>query len=73
MEYLRNSVRELEEDKVDHDTLKVWLELSKDPADYKVNNMQKKLGLQLGAKTGDLIYYYKSDNTIGASLNFKAA
>lgn len=67
VEYLKESVLNLEEKKVDPDTLKIWMELSKDPADYKVNNIQKKIGLQLGAKAGDLIYYYKLSD--GVSLN----
>lgn len=71
VEYIRNSVRELEEHKVDPDKLKIWVELSRDPEDYKVNNSQKKIGLQLGARAGNLIYYYKSDNPIGASINPK--
>ena len=71
VDYLRKCVRELEEQKVDPHKLKIWIELSRDPADYKVSNMQKKIGLQLGAKAGDLIHYYKSDNPAGVSVNFK--
>lgn len=69
VEYLKESVKNLEKRNVSSDALKIWAELSKDPADYKVNNIQKKIGLQLGAKAGDLIYYYKSDNRNGVSLN----
>jgi DNA polymerase I len=69
VEYLKESVRNLEEKKVDPNTLKIWMELSRDPAIYKVINIQKKIGLQLGAKAGDLIYYYKSDNPNGTSLD----
>lgn len=69
VEYLKKSVRNLEGKKVDPDALKIWVELSKDPADYKVNNIQKKIGHQLRAKAGDLIYYYKSNNHDGASLD----
>jgi DNA polymerase I len=69
VEYLKESVRNLEEEMVDPDTLKIWMELSRDPASYKVNNIQKKIGLQLGAKAGDLVYYYKSDNPHGTSLD----
>jgi DNA polymerase, archaea type len=69
IQHLKESVKNLEEKKVDPDTLKVRVELSKEPADYKVNNIQKKIGLQFGAKAGDLIYYYKSDNHNGVSLN----
>ena len=50
VEYLEGSVRNLEEAKADPDTLKICLELSKDPDDYKVNNIQKKIGLQLGGE-----------------------
>ena len=42
------------------DALRIWVELSRNPEYYKINNIQKKIGLQLGAKAGDLIYYYKS-------------
>ena len=57
VEYLKESVRNLEEKKVDPDTLKIWMELSRDPASYKVNNIQKKIGLQLAVKAGDSISY----------------
>jgi hypothetical protein len=58
----------LTEGKVDPDTLKIG-ELAKDSADYKVNSIQKKIGLALGAKIRDLNYYYKADNLNGASLD----
>jgi DNA polymerase elongation subunit (family B) len=64
VEYLKTSVGILERKKVDPEILKIGVELSKDPADYKVNNIQKKIGLYLGAKAGDVIYYYKSDNLL---------
>jgi DNA polymerase elongation subunit (family B) len=54
VEYLKKSVRNLEGEKVDPDALKIWVELSRDPSDYKVNNIQKKIGHQLRAKAGDL-------------------
>ncbi len=69
VEYLKESILNLEEKKLDPETLKIGLELSKDPADYEVNNIQKKIGPRLGARAGDLIYYYKSDNRDGASLD----
>jgi DNA polymerase elongation subunit (family B) len=69
VEYLKKSVRNLEEEKVDTDALKISVELSRDPSDYKVNNIQKKIGHQLRAKAGDLIYYYKSNNHNGVSLD----
>jgi hypothetical protein len=64
VKYLKESVLHLDENKVTPDALKIWLELSRDPADYKVNNIQK-IGLQLGANAGDFVYYYKSDNLNG--------
>ena len=69
VKYLKESVRQVDENKVTPDALKIWLELSRDPANYKVNNIQKKIGLQLGANAGDFVYYYKSDNLNGVSLN----
>ena len=66
---LRNSVKELEEGKVDANELKVSIKLSKDPDQYAVNNTQKKIGLILNLKAGDVIQYYKSDNDDGISLD----
>ena len=71
IEYLKKSARNLAEKNVNPDALKIWVELSRDPADYKVNNIQKKIGLQLGGKAGDLMYYYKSDNHEGISFDPK--
>lgn len=45
VKYLKESVRNLEENKARSDALRIGVELSKDPADYKVNNIQKKIGL----------------------------
>lgn len=69
LENLRNSVKELEEGKVDVNELKISIKLSKDPDQYIVNNIQKKIGLRLNLKAGDVIQYYKSDNKDGISLD----
>ena len=66
---LRNSVKELEEGKVDANELKISIKLSKDPDQYTVNNIQKKIGLRLNLKAADVIHYYKSDNDDGISLD----
>ena len=41
IEYLQKSVRNLERQNVSADALKIWVELSRNPEDYKVNNIQK--------------------------------
>jgi DNA polymerase elongation subunit (family B) len=66
---LRQSVKELEDGKIHTDKLKISVRISKDPGSYTANNPQKKIGLLLNAKEGDLIQYYKSDNSDGVSLN----
>jgi hypothetical protein len=38
--------------------------LSKNPEDYAVNNPNKKIGMMLGAKTGDVVWHYKTDKYI---------
>ena len=64
---LRKSIADLEARKVGDDLLK----LSKDPTQYTVNNPQKKIGLLLNTKAGDVIEYYKSDDVDGVSINPK--
>jgi len=66
---LRKSIADLEAEKVSMDLLKISVKLSKDPKQYAVNNPQKKIGLLLNAKAGDVIEYYKSNNTDGISIN----
>lgn len=66
---LRNSVKALEEGKVNANELQISIKLSKNPDQYSVNNIQKKLGVKLNLKAGDVIQYYKSDNKGGVSLN----
>jgi DNA polymerase, archaea type len=71
LENLSHSLKELEEGKVDINELKISVKLSKDPDQYTVNNIQKKIGLNLNLKEGDVIQYYKSDNQDGISLDPK--
>jgi hypothetical protein len=47
--------------------LKVKVNLAKDPADYVVNNPHKKIEILVGAKAGDVIWYFKTDKTVNKS------
>jgi hypothetical protein len=50
--------------------LKIGVKLAKDRADYAVNNPHKKMRMLLGAKEGDVIWYFKTDEKKGgASIN----
>jgi hypothetical protein len=42
-------------------SLKIRVKPAKHPADYGVNNPNKKIVMLLGAKTGDVIWFYKTD------------
>jgi hypothetical protein len=42
--------------------LKIKVKLAKDPSDYDVNNPNKKMSMLLGAKAGDVIWYFKTDD-----------
>jgi DNA polymerase I len=64
---LRAAIDDLEQGSVDPDLLKIKVKLAKDPAHYAVNNPHKKIGILLGAKAGDIIWYFKTDK--GVSLN----
>jgi DNA polymerase I len=67
---LKAAVDDLEKGRVDYELLKVKVKLSKDPADYAVNNPSKKIGALLGAKAGDVIWYFKTDDKkAGVSIN----
>ncbi len=52
---LRAAINDLEQGRVDPELLKITVKLAKDPADYTVNNPNKKIGMLLGAKEGDVI------------------
>jgi DNA polymerase elongation subunit (family B) len=64
---IKQAVTELESGQVDPEHLKIRVKLSKNPEDYTGNHPNKKIGLQLGRKAGELIWYYKTDG--GVSLN----
>jgi DNA polymerase, archaea type len=66
---LIKSIKQLEEDRVSINDLKISVRLSKDPSQYSVNNVQKKIGQMLQLKKDDVIYYFKSDNKDGITLD----
>ena len=59
---IKKAVSDLESGNVNAEDLKIHVRLSKDPAEYPNNTAQKKVGLCLGAKKGDVIYYYKTNS-----------
>jgi DNA polymerase elongation subunit (family B) len=59
---LRASVNDLENGRIDPKLLKIRVKLSKNPEDYAVNSPNKKIGTLLGAKAGDVIWYFKTDD-----------
>jgi len=64
---LRAAINDLEQGRIDPELLKIRVKLTKDPANYAVNNPNKRIGTLLAAKAGDVIWYYKTDK--GISLN----
>lgn len=54
---------DLESGRINPEDLKIYISLSKDPAEYPANTVQKRVGLYLGAKKGDVIYYYKTNSS----------
>jgi DNA polymerase I len=65
--HLKAAIDDLERGRVDTELLKIRVKLAKDPADYAVNNPNKKIGILLGAKAGEIVWYYKADK--GVSIN----
>lgn len=59
---IRKAVTELESGQVDPERLKIWIKLSKNLQDYTGNHPNKKIGMLLGAKAGDVIWYFKTDD-----------
>jgi DNA polymerase, archaea type len=59
---LKAAVNDLENRRVEPELLKVKVKLTKNPDDYAVNNPNKKIGTLLGAKAGDVIWYFKTDD-----------
>ncbi len=68
---LRAAINDLEQGRIDPELLKIRVKLAKDPEDYAVNNPNKKIGMLLGVKAGDVIWYYKTDDKKkgGTSIN----
>jgi DNA polymerase elongation subunit (family B) len=71
---LKAAIDELEQRRIDPELLKIKVKLAKDPAHYTVNNPNKKIGILLGAKAGDIIWYFKTDisekkKKAGVSIN----
>jgi hypothetical protein len=59
---LQNAPRDVD-DKLER-LLKIRIKLAKEPADYAINNPNKKVGMLLGAKAGDIIWYFKTDKSV---------
>jgi DNA polymerase elongation subunit (family B) len=59
---LKAAINDLKQGKIDPELLKIKVKLAKDPANYAVNNPNKKIGMLLGAKAGDVIWYFKTDD-----------
>ena len=59
---LKAAINDLESGKIDPDLLKIRVKLAKNPSDYAVNNPNKKIGMLLGAKAGDVIWYFKTND-----------
>jgi DNA polymerase elongation subunit (family B) len=59
---IKRAIDDLESTRVDPEHLKIYVTLSKDPAEYVANTVQRRVGLHLGARKGDVIYYYKSQS-----------
>jgi len=68
---IKEELQKLREKKIDLETLKIYTKLSKNPEDYRSNNIQKKIGILLNAKANDLIYHFKSDNKDGVTISSK--
>jgi DNA polymerase, archaea type len=68
---LKAAIDDLEQGRIDPELLKIKVKLAKDPEDYAVNNPNKKIGMSLGAKAGDIIWYFKTDDK-KAGVSIKA-
>lgn len=62
---LQAAINDLEHGRIDPELLKIRVKLAKNPDDYAVNNPNKKIGILLGAKAGDVIWYFKTDDKKG--------
>jgi hypothetical protein len=67
---LEKVISDLESGNVNPELLKRSNRLSKNPEEYENENDRKhRIGLTIGARKGDVIEYYESDNREGYSLN----
>jgi DNA polymerase elongation subunit (family B) len=67
---LRKTIYDLEIGNVNSELLKRSNRLSKNPEEYEnENDRKRKIGLAVGARKGDVIEYFESDNKEGYSLN----
>ena len=67
---LKKAISDLQSGNVNPELLKRSNKLSKNPEEYEnENDRKRKIGLAIGARKGDVIEYYESDNREGYSLN----
>lgn len=68
---LEKAISDLELGRVNHELLTRSVKLSKNPDEYhNTNDRKRRLGLAVGARKGDVVEYYESDNSkTGYSLN----
>ena len=70
---LKAAINDPERGRIDPELLKIEVKLGKDPEDYPVNNPNKKIGILLGAKADDVIWYFKTEGDkkkkAGVSIN----
>jgi DNA polymerase elongation subunit (family B) len=67
---LKAAINDLELGRIAPEHLKITVKLSKDPTDYAVNNSNRKIGMLLRRRAGDVIWYFKTDEKkAGVSLN----
>jgi DNA polymerase elongation subunit (family B) len=59
---IRAAINDLENKRVDSELLKIRVQLTRNPEDYAVNNPNKKIGTLLGARAGEVIAYFKTDD-----------
>ena len=70
---LEKAISDLEHANVNHELLTRSVKLSKNPEEYhNVNDRKRRLGIAVGARKGDVIEYYESDNSkTGYSLSYQ--
>lgn len=70
---LEKAIYDLEHGNVNHELLTRSVKLSKNPEEYRnTNDRKRRLGSAIGARKGDVIEYYESDNSkTGYSLSYQ--